>query len=133
MSKYIYGTKPPMSEMPEINIVRGFAKRYLEGEEEGILITDHAFKQSGIRKIPIIKAIEVISNDYFVEYQKVPVKSKKLDCTVFYSGHADEICSVNTVKDIGRELIVLVTVENMDKDIWKVTGDYITRKEIENY
>ena len=132
MSNYVYGTKPPMPEITEINIVRRFAKRYLEGEKEGIMITDHAFTQSGIRKIPIKKAIEVISNDYFVEYQKVPVNSKKLDCTVFYSGHHDEICSVNTVKDIGRELIILVTVENMDSDIWDVTGDYITRKEIEN-
>lgn len=132
MSNYVYGTKPPTSEMPEINIIRGFAQRYLEGEEDGILITPHAFQQSGIRRIPLRKAIEVISNDYFVEYQRVPINSNKLDCTVFYSGHTDEVCSVNTVKDIGRNLIILVTVENMDRDVWNITGDYITRKEIES-
>lgn len=47
----------------------------------------------------------------------------------FYSGHESQICSVNSVADVSKEIITLITVEHMDDDKWDICDDYVVRKE----
>ncbi|BBM19730.1 hypothetical protein G15_3411 [Enterococcus avium] len=127
-SFYTYGTKPPMAENPGINVVRNFANDYLNGKQESVYITEHAANQMGKRKILTQKAVEIIANGYFVEYQDVKNKPGKTNCTVFYSGHIEKVLSVNTLADLGKNSITLVTVEHRNDEIWEEKGNYVERK-----
>lgn len=125
---YTYGTKPPMDEYPGIRAIRFIADDYLNGNMNSVFITSHANQRMGERKILPNLAIESISKGFYVEYQDVKGKQEKSDCTVFYSGHDDQILSVNTIADLRNQIIKLVTVENLDTSVWNIVGDYVERK-----
>lgn len=127
-SFYTYGTKPPMVENPGIGVVRQFSNNYLLGDEDSVFITGHANIRMGQRKITPREAVQTISTGFYVEYQNVGNQPRKSDCTVFYSGHEKKILSVNTIADIGKQRIVLITVEHFDENIWRVKDSYVERK-----
>lgn len=127
-SFYTYGTQPPMPENQGINVVRNFANDYLNGNLDSVYITEHANIQMGKRKISALKAVEIIAKGYYVEFQDVKNQHGKTNCTVFYSGHIEKILSVNTLADLGKNSITLITVEHRKDEIWKEKGNYVERK-----
>ncbi len=131
-TNYIYGTKPDTDKHVEIKVIRNIASKFIN-DPDCVFISKHAFSQMGQRNISLTESINVIAEGFFVEYQPVPDTKKNrfgfFDATVFYSGHESQICSVNSVADLSKEIITLITVEHMDDDKWDICDDYVVRKE----